>query len=169
MQTAGESLKKLNELAAELWASGIHEARILASILDVPALVDETQMEAWAAAFDSRDIVDQCCGNLFESSRYGNTKALEWADREDEFVRRAAFSLMAYIAVHNKALPDAPAVNGLFFFVIFAALFHGHLNQGAQQIRHVCEDFIQCRCFRRNALPDVNTTRSQQVQAHLFR
>lgn len=94
-------------LAAELWASGIHEARILASILDEPALVSEAQMEAWATGFDSWDIVDQCCGNLFDRAPAGYQKALEWAAREEEFVRRAAFSLMAYIAVHDKKRPDA--------------------------------------------------------------
>ena len=93
-------------LAADLWASGIHEARILASILDEPALVTEAQMEAWAAEFDSWDIVDQCCGNLFERTPFAYAKALEWADREEEFVRRAAFSMMAYIASHQKKLPD---------------------------------------------------------------
>jgi len=93
-------------LAGELWSSGIHEARILASILDEPALVSEAQMEDWAAGFDSWDIVDQCCGNLFDRAPLGYAKALEWADREAEFVRRAAFSLMAYIAVHDKKCPD---------------------------------------------------------------
>jgi 3-methyladenine DNA glycosylase AlkD len=95
-----------HSLAGELWASAIHEARILASILDVPALVTEAQMEAWAADFDSWDIVDQCCGNLFEPTSYAIPKALEWAQREEEFVRRAGFSLMATIASHRKRLPD---------------------------------------------------------------
>lgn len=94
-------------LADDLWASGVHEARILASILAVPALVSEAQMEAWAADFDSWDMVDQCCGNLFDKTRFGYAKALEWSAREEAFVRRAGFSLMAYIAVHDKARPAA--------------------------------------------------------------
>jgi 3-methyladenine DNA glycosylase AlkD len=73
----------------------------------VPALVTGEQMERWAADFDSWDIVDQCCGNLFEGSNLGYAKALEWSTREEEFVRRAAFSMMATIASHNKSLPDA--------------------------------------------------------------
>jgi 3-methyladenine DNA glycosylase AlkD len=92
-------------LAAELWASRVHEARILATILDVPALVDEAQMEAWVVEFDSWDIVDQCCGNLFDKAALGYAKALEWSARDEEFVRRAGFSLMAYIASHAKSLP----------------------------------------------------------------
>lgn len=94
-------------LAGELWTSGIHEARILATVIDEPALVSEAQMEAWALDFDTWDIVDQCCGNLFERTPLAHQKALEWSDREEEFVRRAAFSLIAYIASHQKSLPDA--------------------------------------------------------------
>lgn len=105
-------------LAADLWASGIHEARVLASIIDVPALVSEGQMEAWAADFDSWDIVDQCCGNLFDKPPYGYAKAVEWASREEEFVRRAAFSLMAYLASHDKKRPDADFEP--FFAIILA-------------------------------------------------
>jgi 3-methyladenine DNA glycosylase AlkD len=94
-------------LAAGLWASGVHEARILATILDDPKLVDEAQMEAWAAEFDSWDLVDQACGNLFDKTPPGYTKALEWSARPGEFVRRAGFSLMAYIAVHDKRRPES--------------------------------------------------------------
>jgi 3-methyladenine DNA glycosylase AlkD len=93
-------------LAAGLWRSGIHEARILASIVDVPAEVTAEQMESWAAEFDSWDLVDQCCGNLFCRTPHAWTKAVEWAGRDEEFVKRAGFSLMAYLAVHAKAAPD---------------------------------------------------------------
>jgi 3-methyladenine DNA glycosylase AlkD len=95
-----------HNLALALWNSRIHEAQILASIIDEPALVSEAQMEAWAADFDSWDLVDQCCGNLFDKTRYGCMKALEWSEREEEFVRRAGFSLMASIASHRKDMPD---------------------------------------------------------------
>jgi 3-methyladenine DNA glycosylase AlkD len=93
-------------LAAELWASSIHEVRILASIVDEPSRVSAAQMEAWAADFNSWDLVDQVCGNLFDKSPYGYAKALEWSAREEEFVRRAGFALMNYIALHAKHLPD---------------------------------------------------------------
>ena len=75
-------------------------------------------MEAWAADFNSWDIVDQCCGNLFDKTPYGYAKAVEWASREEEFVRRAAFSLMAYIASHDKKRPDADFEP--FFAIILA-------------------------------------------------
>jgi 3-methyladenine DNA glycosylase AlkD len=93
-------------LAAELWDSGIHEARILASIIDEPTAVTEEQIEAWAADFNSWDIVDQVCGNLFDKTAFAWDKAVEWSERSEEFVKRAAFSLIAYMAVHLKKTDD---------------------------------------------------------------
>jgi 3-methyladenine DNA glycosylase AlkD len=92
-----------HSLAAELWNSGIHEARTLAALIDDPALVTERQMEAWAAEFDSWDVVDGVCCNLFDRTPFAHAKAAEWSSREQEFVKRAAFSLMAGLAVHDKA------------------------------------------------------------------
>jgi 3-methyladenine DNA glycosylase AlkD len=91
-----------HQLAMQLWSSGIHEARILASMIDDPRQVTEQQMDRWAADFDSWDICDQCCGNLFDRTPYAYTKAIAWSAREEEFVKRAAFALMAYLAVHDK-------------------------------------------------------------------
>jgi 3-methyladenine DNA glycosylase AlkD len=91
-----------HELALGLWGSGIHEARILATIVDKPVEVTEEQVESWAADFDSWDIVDQTCNNLFRKTPFAHTKAVEWSDRKDEFVKRAGFSLMAVLAVHDK-------------------------------------------------------------------
>ncbi len=93
-------------LAAELWASGIHEARILACFVDDPAEVTPEQMEAWAAAFDSWDLVDQCCGNLFDRTPFAWAKAVEWGERPEEFVKRAGFALMAALAVHDNRASD---------------------------------------------------------------
>jgi 3-methyladenine DNA glycosylase AlkD len=93
-------------LAKKLWATGIHEARILATIVDVPTEVTEVQMEAWAAEFNSWDLVDQCCGNLFDKTPHAWDKAMEWSGREEQFVKRAGFALMAYLAVHDKKAAD---------------------------------------------------------------
>lgn len=95
-----------HELALELWDSGIHEARILASFIDDPKQVSEAQMERWAADFDSWDVCDQCCGSLFDRTAYSYRKAFEWSKREETFVKRAAFALMAYLAVHDKRAED---------------------------------------------------------------
>ena len=89
-------------LAQELWKSRIHEARILASMIDDPTKVSEDQMEEWAADFDSWDVVDGCCGNLFDKTEFAERKAHEWSLRKEEFVKRAGFVLMAELAVHNK-------------------------------------------------------------------
>ena len=108
------ALKKLargigrdHALARRLWDSGIHEARHLAALIDEPARVADRQMERWAKDFDSWDIVDGCCLNLFAETPYAHRKAVKWSRREEEYVKRAAFSLMAVLAVHDKEAADA--------------------------------------------------------------
>jgi 3-methyladenine DNA glycosylase AlkD len=96
-----------HELAAALWVSGVHEARILASLVDEPARVTPAQMDAWVADLDSWDVCDGVCGNLFDRTPFALDKAVEWSAREPEFERRAGFALMAWAAVHRKDLPDA--------------------------------------------------------------
>lgn len=98
-----------HSLALGLWKTGIHEARILASMIDDPAAVTERQMESWAGDFDSWDLCDQCCGNLFDRTPFAYGKAVDWAGRDEEFVKRAGFALMAWAAVHDKT-----ADNGTF-------------------------------------------------------
>jgi 3-methyladenine DNA glycosylase AlkD len=93
-------------LALELWRSGIHEARILASMIADPRLVSTEQMEEWVNDFDSWDVCDQVCGNLFDKTLFAYHKAMEWPHREQEFVRRAGFVLMAELAVHDKRAAD---------------------------------------------------------------
>ena len=99
-------LKRDHALAAGLWASGVHEARILASLIDEPKRVTPSQMERWARDLDSWDLTDQVCGNLFLQTPYAYNKAVEWSGRSREFVKRAGFTLMAQLAVHDKAAPD---------------------------------------------------------------
>lgn len=95
-----------HSLALELWDSGIHEARILASMVDLPEKVSEAQMEQWVLEFDSWDVCDQVCMNLFGKSPAAYQKAIAWADRREEFVKRAGFAIMAVLAWHDKAAPD---------------------------------------------------------------
>lgn len=94
-------------LAQRLWDTGIHEARALAAMIDDPALVTEEQLERWAADFSSWDICDCCCGDLFWRTPFAYPKALEWARRDEEYVKRAGFSLMAALAREDKRAPDA--------------------------------------------------------------
>ena len=95
-----------HDLAQEIWKTRIHEARILASMIDDPKKVSEDQMEEWAADFDSWDLVDGCCGNLFDKTEFAERKAHEWSSRQEEYVKRAGFVLMAELAVHNKKASD---------------------------------------------------------------
>jgi 3-methyladenine DNA glycosylase AlkD len=105
-QIARRAGKQDHALAQELWDTGLHEARILATIVDEPGAVTEEQMERWVAAFDSWDLCDQCCGNLFDKTPAAWDKAVEWSAREQEYEKRAGFALIAYLAVHDKQAPD---------------------------------------------------------------
>jgi 3-methyladenine DNA glycosylase AlkD len=93
-------------LALELWKSGVHEARILAALVDDPQKTTEAQMGSWVADFDSWDVCDQVCSNDFDRTLYAYQKAVEWAERPEEFVRRAGFVVMAALAVHDKKASD---------------------------------------------------------------
>ncbi len=93
-------------LAAQLWATKIHEARILAGMVDDPAKVTPAQMDRWANQFDSWDVVDGVCA-LFEQTPYAYDKAKEWSAHRKEYVKRSAFTLIAYFAIHDKQAADA--------------------------------------------------------------
>jgi 3-methyladenine DNA glycosylase AlkD len=94
-------------LAQELWESGVHEARVLSSMIDEPAKVTADQMDTWANDFDNWDICDQCCLNLFWKTAFAHEKAEEWSTDGGEFVKRAGFVLMACLAIHDKKAGDA--------------------------------------------------------------
>jgi len=106
LRKLAREIGKSHRLAEELWTSGIHEARHLAALVDEPTQVTEAQMERWAKQFDSWDVCDGCCLNLFDKTPFAHRKAIEWSRRKEEFVRRAGFSLMAVLAVHDKAAGD---------------------------------------------------------------
>jgi 3-methyladenine DNA glycosylase AlkD len=93
-------------LAVGLWESSIHEARLLATLVDDPEAVTSEQMDAWAADFDSWDLCDQCCMNLFWRAPYAVEKASQWARHDEEFVKRAAFALMARLATKKAKAAD---------------------------------------------------------------
>ncbi|SFM87965.1 3-methyladenine DNA glycosylase AlkD [Chitinophaga sp. YR627] len=99
-------IKKDHALALQLWETHIHEARILASLIADPKLVTPQLIDNWTKDFTSWDICDQACGNLFDRTPYAIEKALEFSKREEEFVKRAGFVLMAELAVHDKKAND---------------------------------------------------------------
>lgn len=94
-------------LAGLLWASGVHDARILAGMIDEPVAVSESQLEEWVVELDSWDLCDQCCMNLIDKTPFAWSKAEEWSRRDGEFVKRAGFVLMARLAVSDKGAADA--------------------------------------------------------------
>ncbi|MFA5057152.1 MAG: DNA alkylation repair protein [Opitutaceae bacterium] len=94
-------------LALALWETGVHEARLLALLIDDPRQVTRGQMEAWARQFDNWATVDGCCIHLFNRTPFAVEKAHAWSRRRAEFVKRAGFVLMAGLAVHGQELPDA--------------------------------------------------------------
>lgn len=98
---------KDHRLAQELWASGIHEARILATLVEELDRLTPRQMDRWARDFDSWDVCDQACQNLFRYTPCAFEKAAEWSGASREFVKRAAFATMAGLAVKAKTAPDA--------------------------------------------------------------
>jgi 3-methyladenine DNA glycosylase AlkD len=99
-------IKKDHKLALELWDTRLHEARILASMIDDPAQVTEQQIDNWTKDFYSWDLCDQVCGNLFDRTSFAIAKAIEFSSHEDEFVKRAGFVLMAEYAIHHKTVAD---------------------------------------------------------------
>jgi len=107
LRKMGKEIGKDHKLAMELWDSGIHEARLLAGLVAEPALMTEKQMEKWVAGFDSWDVCDQVCMNLFDKTVFAYDKAFEWSQRKEEFVKRAGFALMAVLAVHDKKAPNS--------------------------------------------------------------
>jgi 3-methyladenine DNA glycosylase AlkD len=114
-----------HRLAQHLWRSGIHDAKMLATMIDDPAAVTEQQMEKWAEDFDSWDVCDQTCNNLFSRTQFAYRKAEEWSKRKEEFVKRAGFVLMANLAVHDKKASNADFIR-----------FLNHVERGAHDERN---------------------------------
>ena len=98
---------KDHPLSIRLWNSGIPEARIVASMIADPAEMTAAEMDRWVSGFDSWDVCDQVCMNLFERTPFAGKKIRQWSRREEEFVRRAAYALIACLAWHDKDAPDA--------------------------------------------------------------
>jgi len=106
MRKIARTLGRDHKLALDLWDTGIQEAMILASMVDEPDLVTKTQMDEWVGDFNSWDVCDQVCMNLFDKTPHAWGRIRAWHSRESEFVRRAAFALIACLAVHDKQASD---------------------------------------------------------------
>jgi len=106
LRKIAKEIGKDHELAQKLWESDIRETRILASMIDNPETVTEEQMEGWVKDFDYWEICDQCCQNLFIKTDFAYQKAVDWSGRDEEFIKRAGFALMAWLAFKDKKAKD---------------------------------------------------------------
>lgn len=110
LKSLAKEIKKQTEnrhkLALELWKTQIHEARIIAYLIDNPKEVTTAQMDNWVKDFDNWAICDGTCGHLFCKTEFAYQKVFEWSEREEEFIKRAGIVLMAWLAVHDKKADD---------------------------------------------------------------
>jgi 3-methyladenine DNA glycosylase AlkD len=107
LHSLAKHIGKNHELAQQLWSSGIHEAKILATLIGESTKVTSAQMDRWARDFDSWDVVDAACCYLYAYATPAWSKLESWSRRKEEFVKRAAFSLAAYLAYKDKTSPDS--------------------------------------------------------------
>jgi 3-methyladenine DNA glycosylase AlkD len=119
MRKLAKEIGKDHKLAVELWKSGIPDARIVAGMVGEPDKLTEKQMEEWARDFDSWDVCDQVCMNLFEKTSLAEKKIHDWSQRDQEFVKRAAYALIACLAWHDKKAEDKK------FTALFPVIKHG--------------------------------------------
>lgn len=151
-------LKRQHELALQLWDTGIHEARLLATIIDDPKKVTEAQMDAWVGDFDSWDICDGACINLFRSAPYAHAKAVEWSAREEEFVRRAGFALIATLAVHDKKAADS-------VFLPYLHIIEKHAADGRNFVKKAVNWALRQIGKRNLALNQAAIQTAERIQA----
>jgi 3-methyladenine DNA glycosylase AlkD len=113
LRAYAKKLGRDHALALALWKDGLYEARMLATFVDDPEQVTPAQMDAWCRDFDNWAICDTACFALFDRTPHAWAKVKAWAGRRDEFVRRAAFALLASLASHDAESGDAPFAQGL--------------------------------------------------------
>lgn len=107
LHALAKQIGRSHALALELWTTGIHEARILATLIGKSEKVTAPEMERWARDFDSWDVVDAACCYLYAQAKPAWSRTAAWSRRPEEFVKRAAFSLMAYLSYKDKVAKDA--------------------------------------------------------------
>ncbi len=112
LRALAKQIGRDHALADALWRTGVHDARMLATMVDDPALVTPAQMDLWAKDFDNWGIVDTACFHFFDRSPYAFKQIEKWAKAKDEFVKRAAFALLASCALHGQGT-DADHLRGL--------------------------------------------------------
>ena len=128
LRPIAKEIGKDHKLALKLWSSGIHDARLLACFIEDPVKITGGQMDSWAKDFDSWDVCDQACTSLFDLTPFAWKKIFEWTKRDEEFVKRAAFSIIAGLAVHDKKASDKE-------FEQFSTLIKKHSVDGRNYVK----------------------------------
>ena len=121
MKRIARDLGRDHTLAAELWATAIYEARIVAALVDEPEKVTAEQMDRWCADFDNWALCDTVCFSLFDRTPHAWSRLEPWARDDREFVRRASFALLWSLALHDTSAADAQFVAGLALVEQYAA------------------------------------------------
>jgi len=123
MRKLAKEIGRDHKLALDLWRTGIAEARIVAAMVDDPDKLTEEQMEEWVKGINSWDVCDQVCMNLFEKNQLAWKKIIDWSEREEEFTKRTAFSLIACLAWHDKKASDEK------FIELFPVIIRGATDE----------------------------------------
>lgn len=131
LRQMAQEIGKKHKLSLKLWKTGFQEARILASMIDNPEDVTEQQMESWVKDIESWDVCDQVCMNLLKKVPFINKKIIKWSCREEEFIKRSAYTLIACLAVYKKQAPDEEFIK---FFPI--------IKKGAKDDRHLVKKSV---------------------------
>jgi len=113
IQSLAKQLGRDHELAAALWDTGVYEARMLAAYVEDPALLTPAQMDRWCRDFDNWAICDTQCFTLFDMTPHAWGRVVAWSSRRDEFQKRAAFALLASLALHGRVEDDSLYADGL--------------------------------------------------------
>ena len=113
LRDMGKKYGRNHDLALALWCTGWYEARMLVPFVAEPARLTPAQMDRWTKDFDNWAICDALCFHLYDKSPHAWAKVRTWSRRRDEFVKRAAFALLASLALHDRKSPDAPFLEAL--------------------------------------------------------
>jgi 3-methyladenine DNA glycosylase AlkD len=144
MRQMANRLGRDHELAEGLWKSGWYEARIMAAFVDEPAKITPVQMDRWCREFDSWAICDTVCFHLFDRTPHAWKKIVQWSSRKEEFVKRAAFALLASLVVHDKQADDDLFAQGLMLVEKAAADERNFVKKGVNWA---------LRCIGKRSLP----------------
>jgi 3-methyladenine DNA glycosylase AlkD len=157
MRRIAKSLGREHALALTLWDSGVPDARIVAAMVAEPQRLTARQMDAWVSDFNSWDVCDQVCANAFSAAPLAWDKVQEWSGRDEEFVRRAAFALLAALVVHDKQASDARFLDAL-------ALIETAANDERNYVKKAVNWALRCIGKRNPALNAAAIACAQRIR-----